>query len=253
VRNPLSEDQRFLRYALGPAMLEYFARVDRPARIFEIGHVFFLEDEQPMEAPTLAFGFTAEPTADPQWRDSHFLRVKGDCEALIHALTGRRDFDVVRDVRNGLHPGKTAVLMVDGHEFATIGRIDPRVAKAFDVRLPVYFASIFLENIPDYTTPRYRVPSKFPSTYRDLALLCNVDVPAAQIERSIRSSLGTLCTSARVFDEYRGAQVPEGRKSIAVRITLQRDDATITDAEADAAVARALDVLRDEIGVALRA
>lgn len=253
IRNPLSEDQRFLRYALGPGMLEYFARIDRPARIFEIGHVFFLEDAQPMEAPTLAFGFAAEPTADPDWRDTHFLRIKGDCEALVHAVTGRRNVDVVPDIRNGLHPGKTAVLLVDGREVANIGRIDPRVTKAFDVRLPVYVVSMFLENIPDYTTPRYRAPSKFPSTYRDLALLCQVDLPAAQIERSIRASLTELCTSARVFDEYRGAQVPDGRKSIAVRITLQREDATITDAEAEAAVARALAALRDEMGVALRA
>ena len=253
VRNPLSEDQRYLRYALGPGMLEYLARIDRPLRIFEIGHVFYLEDAQPMEAPTLAFAFTAEALDEPDWRDTHFLRIKGDCEEIVHALTGRRDFEVVPDVRNGLHPGKTAVLLVDGREIANIGQIDPRVCKAFDVRLPMYVSSIYLENIPDYKTPLYVVPSKFPSTYRDLALLCDADARAAEIEGCIRAALGKLCTSVRAFDEYRGPQVPEGRKSLATRITLQRNDATITDAQADAAVAKALDALHGELGVVLRA
>lgn len=253
IRNPLSEDQRYLRYALGPGMLEYLARVDRPIRIFEIGHVFYLEDAQPMEAPTFAFAFTAEPFDEPEWRDTHFLRIKGDCEEVIHALTGRRDFEVVPDVRNGLHPGKTAVLLVDGREIANIGRVDPRVAKAFDVRLPMYVSSIYLENIPDRTTPLYVAPSRFPSTYRDLALLCGVDAHSTQIERCIHTALGEICTSVRVFDEYRGPQVPAGHKSLAARITLQRKDVTITDAQADAAVAKALDALRDELGVALRA
>lgn len=253
IRNPLSEDQRYLRYALGPGMLDYAARLDRPLRIFEIGRVFYLEDAQPMETPTLAFALATEPIDEPPWRDTTFLRIKGECEELVHALTGRRDFDTVPDVRNGLHPGKTAVLLVDGREIANIGRIDPRVCKAFGVRLPMYVANIYLENIPDYATPLYAAPSKFPSTYRDLALLCDVDVHAASIERCIRTALGALCTSARVFDEYRGPQVPQGRKSLAARITLQLADATITDAQADAAVAKTLDALRDELGVALRA
>ena len=251
VLNPLSEDQRYLRYGLGPAMLQYFARVDRPIRIFEIGHVFF-NDSGPSEAPTLAFGFTAEPLDEPAWRDSHFLRLKGDCERLVTALTGRTDIEVTRDTRNGLHPGKTAVLLLDGREVANVGTVDPRLLKSFDVRLPAYAASIYIENVPDYRVPRYVPPSKFPSTYRDLALLCDLEVPAQSIERVLRRALEPLVRSVAVFDEYRGAQVPEGKKSLAVRAVLQRDDATITDEEADRAMSAALAAVRDEAGATLR-
>jgi phenylalanyl-tRNA synthetase beta chain len=251
VLNPLSEDQRYLRYGLGPAMLQYFARVDRPIRIFEIGHVFF-NDSGPREAPTLAFGFTAEPLDEPAWRDSHFLRLKGDCERLVTALTGRTDIEVARDTRNGLHPGKTAVVLLDGREVANVGAVDPRLLKSFDVRLPAYAASIYIENIPDYRVPRYVPPSKFPSTYRDLALLCDLEVPAQSIERVLRRALAPLVRSVAVFDEYRGAQVPDGKKSLAVRAVLQRDDATITDEEADRAMSAALAALRDEAGATLR-
>jgi phenylalanyl-tRNA synthetase beta chain len=64
--------------------------------------------------------------------------------------------------------------------------------------------------------------------------------------------LGTLCTGVAAFDEYRGPQVGEGRKSLAVRVTLQRFDTTITDEEADAAIARVLDAMRERFGATIR-
>ena len=251
VLNPLSEDQRYLRFALGSAHLEYYARVDAPVRTFEIGHIFYQEGGEPLELPMVAFGFSAEPLDEPAWRDSHFLRLKGDVEELLHELTGRRDFEFVSDKRNGLHPGKTAAILLDGREIAFMGQSDPRVGAAFDVRLDVYACGIYLERIPEYRTPHYAPPSKYPSTYRDLALLCDAITPAASIEREISRAIGALCTGVRTFDEYHGAQVPEGKKSLAVRVTLQRFDATITDEEADAAVALALEALRGA-GAALR-
>jgi phenylalanyl-tRNA synthetase beta chain len=123
---------------------------------------------------------------------------------------------------------------------------------AFDVKFPAYGCWVYLERIPEYTWPAYRPPSKYPSTYRDLALVCDVEVPAAQIEHAIAQSIGSLCTGVRTFDEYRGAQVPPGKKSLAVRVTLQRTDATITDEEADVAVERALAMLSERFSVTLR-
>ena len=252
VLNPLSEDQRYLRFALGPAHLEYFARIDRPARIFELGHVFYLDNGEPLELPMVTFAFTAEPLNEPAWRDSHFLRLKGDAEALLHALTGRRDFEFAADTRNGLHPGKTAAILLDGREIAFMGQTHPRVSAAFDVRFPVYGCGIYLERIPDYRAPLYRPPSRFPSTYRDLALLCDVDLPAVNIERAIARAIGPICTAVRSFDEYRGSQVAADKKSLAIRVTLVKRDTTITDEEADEAIAVALAALKTELGVTLR-
>ena len=177
----------------------------------------------------------------------------GDAQELLHALTGRRDVEFVPDSRNGLHPGKTAAILLDGREVAFLGQTDPRVSAAFDVRLPVYACGIYLERVPEYRTPVYRPPSKYPSTYRDLALLCDVDIAAATVERTIAQAIGKPCTGVRTFDEYRGPQVPPDKKSLAVRVTLQRFDATITDEEADAEIERALQALREGPGVTLRA
>ncbi len=253
VLNPLSEDQRYLRFALWPAFMEYFARFPQPVGVFESGHTFYREDGQPLENAMVSFAFSAQPLDEPAWRDSHFLRLKGHAETLMHELTGRRDFEYAADLRTGGHPGKTAAMLLDGREVAVLCQLDPRVQAVFDVPMPVYGCWIYLERIPEYTWPRYRPASKYPSTYRDLALVCDLDVPAARVEKVIAQSIGPLCTGVRTFDEYRGSQIPPNKKSLALRVTLQRPDATITDEEADAAIERALTALREQLNVTLRA
>lgn len=243
VLNPLSEDQRYLRTSLLPATIDYLARYG-DARIFEIGHVFRRENAHVEEYPLATFGFAAASPEDPPWRDSSFLRLKGDCETLIRRVTGRYP-ETLRDTRAGFHPGKTAVMMLDGREVAHLGELDPRIARAAEVREPAYACTVLLDRLPDYVVPHYVPAPKFPSTYRDLALIVDLDEAASEIERAIAHTLGAMCTQVRVFDEYRGPQVGENRKSIAVRFTLQRFDRTITDAEADDAVTRVLAALRE--------
>ncbi len=251
VLNPLTEEQRVLRWALGPGIFDYLAKVDRPYRVFELGHVFSMDEGVPKEEAALAFGFADEPIDEPQWRDTHFLRLKGDVEALLRAIAGI-EVETARDLRGGYHPGKSAVSMWQGREVAAFGKIDPRLTKAFDVRLPLYLCIIYLDRIPEYQRPIYHPPSRFPSTYRDLAIVVDLDVEAERIRNVVRGAIGALCTGMTVFDEYRGPQVGEGKKSIAVRATMQRYDATITDEEADAAVARAVAAVRDELGGTIR-
>jgi len=250
IRNPLSEDQRYLRHALGPRFLEYFARTDRPAKIFEIGHVFAKRDHIE-ETPMAGFAFAVETKSGPSWRDDAFLRIKGDAESVIHALTGR-ETEAVPDRRATLHPGKTAALLVDGKEVAFVGAIDPRLLHEFGVRLPVYVASMYLERIPEFRTPRFRVPSRFPSTDRDIAVIVSRDASAKAVQDVVARAAGDVCKEVRVFDEYRGPQVGEGRKSLTLHLALQMDDRTITDADADAVVDRVLAALESDLGATLR-
>jgi phenylalanyl-tRNA synthetase beta chain len=252
VLNPLSEEQRFLRDSLVPGSIDYLATANAPVRVFELGHVFAQRDGRITERPALTFGFAAERIDEPTWRDSHFLELKGDCEAFLRDVTGRRAV-VSAGTRASFHPGKTALVSVDGHELGVIGRIDPRLERAYDAKWPLYVCSLDLETLPVYRLPRYRPPSKFPSTYRDLALIVDLDVTARQIESTIAGVLGAICTCAHVFDEYRGRQVGAGRKSLAVRITLQRTDATITDEAADTATEHAIEALREAFGAEIRA
>ncbi len=233
-------------------MIEYFERAGRPCRVFEIGHVFYNENGHIAETPMLTFGFTAEqPAGDAAWHDTNFLRLKGDCETLIRLVCGI-EVKAVPDTRAGLHPGKTAVLLHEGREIAALGKVDPRIAKSFGVGFPAYLCNIYLDKFCEYRTPGYNPPSKYPSTYRDLAMVVSLDVTAEKVSSIVQHAVGDLCRSVRVFDEYRGPQIGEDRKSLAVRIVMQRFDATITDAEADEAIARALSELRADAGATIR-
>jgi phenylalanyl-tRNA synthetase beta chain len=251
VRNPISEEHRFLRDSLAPGLIEYLAGTGAPARVFEIGDIFGVEGEAIAERTAVAFGFSVDRTGEPPWRDTSFLNLKGDCEALLREITGRTTL-TVPGTRSGFHPGKTGLVTVDGVEVGVIGSVDPRITKAQDLKGNAYLCLLDVAALPPYETPHYQPPSKYPSTYRDLALVVGVDVAAREIERTIAESLGKLGTSVRVFDEYRGPQVDAGRKSLAVRMTLQRFDRTITDEEADAAVARVRDAVRERLGATIR-
>lgn len=251
VRNPLSEDQRYLRASLADGMVEYLAASPEAERIFEIGRIFGRLDGDVRERTSLAFGFSCDARDAAPWRDEDFLRLKGDCEAFLLRMTGRHA-ETERGNTSGLHPGKTARLSIDGGAVATLGQLDPRAAKAFDVRKPAYLCFVDLEALPEYVLPHYRPPSKFPGTVRDIALVVEADVAAGDLERAIAGTIGELCTGVAAFDEYRGPQVEGGRKSLAIRVDLQRFDATITDREADEAIARALAALHDRFGATVR-
>ncbi len=252
VRNPLSEEHRFLRDSLAPGMIEYLAGVAVPARVFELGQIFRRDGDRIDERTAIGFGFSTQRSGEPPWRDSDFLRLKGDCEALLRAVTGRAA-EVLPGTRPAFHPGKTGIVLIDGGELGTIGCVDPRLTKARDLNGNAYLCLLETGAIPAYRTPHYRPPSRFPSTYRDLALVVETSVAAREIEQSVSELLGALCTGVAVFDEYRGPQIGDGRKSLAVRITLQRFDTTITDEEADAAVGRVLDAMRERFGATIRA
>lgn len=251
VRNPLSEEQRYLRESLAPGLIEYLASVVAPVRVFEIGDVFRREGDGVLEHAVAAFGLSADRSDESPWRDTAFLRLKGDAEALLRDVTGLAP-EASPDALPGFHPGKTAALAVDGRRVGTLGCVDPRIARAAGLKQNVYLCLLELAELPAYRTPHYRAPSKFPSTYRDLALVVDAALAAHELETALGDALGSICTAVRVFDDYRGAQVPAGRKSLAVRVTLRRFDATITDEEADAAVTRALETLHERFGATIR-
>jgi phenylalanyl-tRNA synthetase beta chain len=251
ILNPLSEEHRLLRSSLVPGLIDYLAAPGSATRVFEIGDVFSSDEDRVVERTALAFGFSAGSSGEPPWRDSSFLRLKGDCEALLREVSGRTA-ETTPARRPGFHPGKSATVTIGDAEVGVVGCIDPRLTRSRDVKGNAYVCVLDVASLPAYETPRYRPPSRFPSTYRDLALTVETTTHAGEIERAIANALGPLCTEVKVFDEYRGPQVEERRKSLAVRITLQRLDATITDDEADAAVERVLDVLRERFGATIR-
>jgi len=270
ITNPLSEEQRYMRFSLLPGLLAIVQRYqnEMPLRLFEIGHVFFgahdlkgavldfvrskMGKDRELETAMVAWLFAAPAVSgEPEWRDAGFLDFKGESLAFLRALAGR-DGEAVSARRDELHPGKTASLLVDGRDVATIGAIDPRLLAVYEIAGRVYAGIARMADIPTYRVARYKPASRYPSVERDLALIVAPEIPAMDIEHAARAGGDGVLTDVRVFDEYRGPQVESGKKSIAVRVVLQRDDATLTDAEADRHVAAILASLAERCGAKIR-
>ena len=243
ILNPLSEDQRWMRFSLAPALLEFTARdrAVRPYRIFEVGHVF--ADAQPAPRETVLL------TAVHAGGESAFGRLKSDVLALLRRATGV-EARVDRGTYPSLHPGKTAALRVGDVLVGYVGVVDPRLAREYDVADTTALATLFVEALPPYVTPKYVPPSKYPAVDRDLAVVVPLDALAGDLVDAVRTE--PLVRSAAVFDEYRGPQVGDGKKSLALRIVLQSDEKTLTDEDADAAMQRIIALLRERFGAVPR-
>jgi phenylalanyl-tRNA synthetase beta chain len=205
----------------------------------------------PQEVNLLTMLATSKPIAgQPVWRDAAFLAASSDVRALVRAITGV-EAQLERGTAPGLHPGKTARIVAEGVSVGFVGSVDPRLLRAADIGDDAVCAIVFIDDLPPHRVRPYQPPSKYPAIERDLAIVVDPAVSAADIVATIRSA-APLARSVDVFDEYRGPQMGAGKKSLAVRVVLQRDDTTLTDAEADAAIQRALDELRAEHGATLR-
>ena len=274
VRNPLSDDQRFLRPSLLPGVLGAASRAwprgDGSLRLFEIGHVFrpldgasddassqhshdgMFAENGVIEWPSLC-GVACFPSEETSGSvDRQLLRVRGDVERLVAALT-----DAPRELsskpRMYLHPNAAADIAVGDATVAKFGRLHPRLAGAYELPQSTYAFMLYLEALPRDREARHFVPlPKYPGTRRDIAVVVDENVSAGELMRVVRDAKIMYFEDVTAFDEYVGAQVGAGRKSIALAIRLRRLDATITDAEADASAATAVEALRSTFGAVLR-
>jgi len=250
ITNPLSEDQRYLRYSMVHAHLAMVARDRlRPYRTFEIGHVFWDATPDPVER-NVAFVLAATAHVDePAWRSTPFLALKEDLLAAVRALTGR-DADVVRATPLHLHPGKSADIVLDGTRVGSVGVVDPRLARAYEIDDDVVAGWLETAALPARVIRPLVAVSRFPAIERDLAFVLGTGVAAAEVAAAARAHQHVR--AARAFDEYRGAQIDVAKKSLALRVTLQRDDATLTDAQADETIAAIVADVRARFGATLR-
>ena len=249
--NPLSDDQRYLRYAMIHAHLAMVARDRlRPYRTFEIGHIFADAQPRPSERNVALLVSAGARIDEPVWRSTTYAALLSDVLATIRALTGKTAEVKRASKAPWFHPGKTGALYVDGALVAMVGVVDPRLLRSYDITDDVVAASLDIEALPKRTIAPYVPPSRFPPIERDLAVVLGTDVPAAGVLAAVRAHPGVR--SAEIFDEYRGAQIDVAKKSLAVRVTLQRDDATLTDAMADETIAAIVGDLRTRFGASLR-
>ncbi len=256
--NPLSADLGVMRTALLPGLVDALARnrarQQARVRLFEIGKVFHLaEGAAPRETRRIA-AVACGPQGAEQWagddREVDFFDLKAQVEALLALAGARAEFRA--DARPFGHPGRSASVWRDGREIGWVGHLHPALAKALDLDGEVVGFELDLEPLAERAVPRAGELSRYPSVRRDIALVVPETTPWAALEASLQAALGPLLREVRLFDRYVGPGLDSGSKSLAMGLILQDVSRTLTDRDADQAVATALEALARDCGARLR-
>jgi phenylalanyl-tRNA synthetase beta chain len=179
-----------------------------------------------------------------------FFDAKGVVENLLGQLSLKASFGNSDD--EGLFPARRANIIVADDRIGVLGELHPKVAQAFELSNAVCLIEIDLENLLTKIVGArgYQSIPRFPSVIRDIALVIDEQVSYRAVEQAIQSF--PLVAKVTLFDLYRGEQIPEGKKSFAIRIVYQSPSHTLTDEEVDRTQEEMLAILRMELGATLR-
>jgi phenylalanyl-tRNA synthetase beta chain len=259
--NPLSSDLAVMRTALLPGLVDAarrnLARQQSRVRLFESGRVFRSSGEGYPPVETLRLAAVAIGTAAAeQWggakRPVDFHDLKGDLESLLALAGPIANIRYEPAAESWLHPGRSAQVWRGEVRLGVIGHLHPRLLKVLDLPGETLVMELDIEPLSERPVPRASELSRYPSVRRDLAVAVPEDLPWARLEASLRAALGGLLREVTVFDRYHGAGLEAGFKSLAMGLILQDASRTLTDMDADNAVAAALAALDRDCGAKLR-
>lgn len=264
IMNPLSDEYPLVRTTLLSSIFDNLARnlarKNDDVALFEVGSVFFPKalpvTELPDEVVKIAGAITGRRNAQG-WNQTNdmvdFYDAKGIIEELLANLRVTR-YTVETGTHYAMHPGKTALFKKGRDVIATVGEVHPAVLSAYGITKPVYIFELDATIVMKYMAKdlKYKALPKYPATSRDLAMLVDVDVNAADIEKAMTKAAGQNLTQITLFDVYTGKQVEEGKKSLAFSLTFQSNDKTLTDAEIDPAIEKIVAKLQKDFNANLR-
>lgn len=257
--NPISSELSSMRVGLWPGLLASMLynshRQQEEIKLFEAGVVFDIQSEGLVERPCVA-GLVTGRQGGLSWCEPtqryDFYDVKGDLQAWFSS----RHMDTIQFMpakHPALHPGQTARIWMGDKEVGWVGVLHPRLADALEIKSDVLLFELSLETLVHPSVARYQTISKYPQIRRDLSLLVGEDITSFQIEQAVREIVPiTWLKSFDVFDVYQGENIPSGKKSLAIALTLQDDHRTLVDTEINEIINKILEKLDKDYSIILR-
>ncbi|NJO43416.1 MAG: phenylalanine--tRNA ligase subunit beta [Cyanobacteria bacterium RU_5_0] len=266
ISNPLFVEFSVLRTELLTGLIDAFhynlEQGNGALNAFEIGRVFWREEDGLHEADRVAGIMGGDPYRG-RWVQSGreqpmtWFEAKGNLESVFRHLGLTVEYQP--DRRNILlHPGRTASLWINGTRLGTFGQLHPQVRQERGLPDAVYgfelsFDVMLDQMIQDETLiPVLQTYSAYPASDRDIAFFAPVQFSVADIERTVRQTGGSLLDSVELFDEYRGANVPEGKRSLAFRLVYRANDRTLTDEDVEPVHQKIREALEEKFQAELR-
>ena len=251
ISNPLGEDTSVMRTTALPSMLEVIARNynfnNADVRLFEIATVYLptAPDALPDEKKVISVGM---------YGNCDFYTLKGVCENVLK-LAAIENYDIASYSENiSYHPGRCAVITVDGKQIGIFGQLHPATQSNYGVDTPVYAAELDFETIFELMKPikQYTPLPKYPASTRDFSFLCDESLEVGKIMAVMKNAGGKTVESVNLFDIYRGKQIGDNKKSVSMRVILRAPDRTLTVEETEKTSAKILAALEKELGITLR-
>ena len=263
IMNPLSEDQAVMRTSLVPSLLETVARNlnyrSHDLRLFELRPVFLSDGDHQNCKERLTLTAVLSGRREPEgWAQSQgtvdFFDMKGVVERLFDSMYID---DVVYDAGQTepyFHPGKSCALKVGKDIVGYAGEVHPQVLSGFDIDQPVYLFEVDVERLVSLSGDHacFKPLSRFPDVIRDSALLLDEQVTAADVMTIIKRAKLKSVEGVTLFDLYTGKGVPDGKKSLAIRVRYRDLERTLTEAEVNKFHDKLIRSLCHQLGAEIR-
>jgi phenylalanyl-tRNA synthetase beta chain len=264
--NPLTEEQSVMRLSLLPGLLNCAHRnINRRnlnLALFEVGSVYIPNttdpnSNQPSEEATwgLLLCGLAPASWQTQSRIYDYFYAKGLIETIAAAFN-INPFSFERtqaDLYPFLHPGRSAIILIEGITLGYLGELNPQAAANYDLPTGTVVAELRLAQL--FAAARQPFSSglpKFPAIERDIALVGSADIPAANIDYTIRSAGSSLLEHIKLFDMYDGPPIIKGQRSLAYALSFRAAERTLTDMEVDRIIQSIIDELTKKYQIKLR-
>jgi phenylalanyl-tRNA synthetase beta chain len=256
--NAMSEEQEYLRTSMLPSILGVYAfnrrHTPQGLKFFEMGRVYWQRlNDLPEERKVLSL-LAAGPWEPTSWlgkpRPADFSDLRATIELILAACGAQATFTAAE--HPSLHPGRTAELRAGEQLLGYFGELHPLVRRRLDLPPdPVLVAELDLEALSRARAgePRYRPISRFPATDRQLSVALDPGVTAEQARAVIVRAGGNLLVDVTLADVF---PLPDGKRSLSYSFTLQSDEKTLTDEEANQVRDRIMEALRNELGAVQR-
>lgn len=267
--NPISADLSVMRVSTWPgllAALQHNVNRQQPrVRLFETGLKFVPDANNTGEiVQTPVMGGVAYGNVQTEHWDSangagrvvDFYDVKGDVEALLVTIAANSQLEFVAGEHGALHPGQCAEIHLDGEMIGLIGALHPQHASKLGLSTAPLLFELDLAAVCQRKLPAFAGVSKFPTVRRDLALVVDKAVPAAQLQQTavevINNAQPDVQVNAWVFDVFTGGNLQNQQKSIALALVLQDISATLTDEVVESAVSLVVQELSNQFAAEIR-
>ncbi len=262
VRNPLTEDMKYMRTALAPGLVRSVKRnfnIDRRlVRLFEIGKVYRRgSDGIPTERNMLGIVGTGGFT-DHNWKHPDagfdFFHMKGTVETVLRGLRIRSCAIESTDAFRWLHPAEAALLRIDQKAVGVMGPLSAALGEKYKLRQPVFLAEIEFESLAEHAFApiNFEPLPRYPSSERDLSIVVDRDLAYRKIQTCIMDLKIAELVKIALVDVYEGKKIPSDKVSLTLRLTFQDREKTLTVDRVQNFVDTVVSSLHETYGAELR-